>query len=57
MHLESTTVWADSVHAGQLATWAKAFLHLTTKTVSRPRGASGFVRDDLDDLDDEVQRD
>ncbi|ONK09571.1 IS5 family transposase [Streptomyces sp. MP131-18] len=43
MHPEITTVWADTAYAGTLVTWAKTFLGLTIKTVSRPRDASGFV--------------
>lgn len=30
-------------YAGTLVAWAKSFLHLTIKTVSRPKGAKGFV--------------
>lgn len=37
MHPEITIVWADSAYAGQLVTWAKTYLNLTIKTVSRPR--------------------
>ncbi|MFH8350554.1 IS5 family transposase [Streptomyces sp. NPDC018045] len=43
MHPELTVVWADSQYAGKLVTWAKDRLHLTVKTVSRPKGAEGFV--------------
>lgn len=43
MHPEITIVWADSAYAGQLVDWAKTFLNLTIKTVSRPKGAVGFV--------------
>ncbi|AEY85298.1 putative transposase [Streptomyces hygroscopicus subsp. jinggangensis 5008] len=43
MHPEITIVWADSAYAGQLVTWAKRYLNLTIKTVSRPKDASGFV--------------
>lgn len=43
MHPEITIVWADSAYAGQLVTWAKTYLNLTIKTVSRPKDASGFV--------------
>lgn len=43
MHPESTIVWADSAYAGQLVTWAKEYLNLTVKTVSRPKHAVGFV--------------
>ena len=39
----ATCVWADSAYAGQLVTWAKTYLNLTIKTVSRPKDASGFV--------------
>ncbi|MFD0337098.1 hypothetical protein ACFVH0_00080 [Streptomyces sp. NPDC127117] len=35
MHPGITIVWADSAYAGQLVTWAKAYLNLTIKTVSR----------------------
>ncbi|MEV7526798.1 IS5 family transposase [Streptomyces sp. NPDC091371] len=43
MHPEITIVWADSAYAGKLVTWAKEYLNLTIKTVSRPKDASGFV--------------
>lgn len=43
MHPEITIVWADLAYAGTLVAWAKSFLHLTIKTVSRPKGAKGFV--------------
>ncbi|WP_349307787.1 IS5 family transposase [Streptomyces sp. HNM0645] len=43
MHPEITIVWADLAYAGTLVDWAKTFLHLTIKTVSRPKGAKGFV--------------
>lgn len=43
MHPEITIVWADSAYAGQLVTWAKKYLDLTVKTVSRPKDAKGFV--------------
>ncbi|WP_326594510.1 IS5 family transposase [Streptomyces sp. NBC_01803] len=43
MHPEITIVWADSAYAGTLVTWAKTFLGLTIKTVSRPRDAVGFI--------------
>jgi transposase len=43
LHPEITIVWADLAYAGTLVTWAKTFLHLTIKTVSRPKGAKGFV--------------
>lgn len=43
MHPEVTIVWADSAYAGPLVTWAKKYLNLTVKTVSRPRNAVGFV--------------
>jgi transposase len=43
MHPEITIVWADSAYAGTLVTWAKTFLGLTIKTVSRPKGVAGFV--------------
>lgn len=43
MHPEITIVWADSAYAGQLVTWAKKYLDLTVKTVSRPKNAVGFV--------------
>ncbi|MEU9256638.1 IS5 family transposase [Streptomyces sp. NPDC048270] len=43
MHPEITIVWADSADAGQLVTWAKKYLNLTAKTVSRPKDAVGFV--------------
>ncbi|MEV7951991.1 IS5 family transposase [Streptomyces rubiginosohelvolus] len=38
-----TQVWADSAYAGQLVTWADDRLWITLRTVSRPRGARGFV--------------
>lgn len=34
---------ADLAYAGKLVVWAKPFLRLTIKTVSRPKGAQGFV--------------
>ncbi|MFG2030479.1 transposase [Streptomyces sp. NPDC048825] len=34
---------ADSAYAGRLVTRAEDFLHITLKTVSRPKGAKGFV--------------
>ena len=43
MHPEITIVWADSGYAGKLVTWAKKYLNLTLKTVSRPKDAKGFV--------------
>ncbi len=43
MHPEITIVWADLAYAGTLVAWAKSFLHLTIKTVSRPKDAKGFV--------------
>jgi transposase len=43
MHPEITIVWADSAYAGQLVGWAKKYLNLTIKTVSRPKDAKGFV--------------
>lgn len=43
MHPEITILWADSAYAGQLVTWAKKYLRLTVKTVSRPKDAKGFV--------------
>lgn len=36
-------VWADSAYAGQLVHWADDRLWLTLRTVSRPRGAKGFI--------------
>lgn len=42
-HPQITQAWADSAYAGQLVTWAEDFLHITLKTVSRPKGAKGFV--------------
>lgn len=30
-------------YAGKLVDWAKSFLRLTIRTVSRPKGAQGFV--------------
>ncbi|MEU8932514.1 hypothetical protein AB0D30_21825 [Streptomyces sp. NPDC048409] len=38
-----TQVWADSAPAGQLLTWSDDRLWLTLRTVSRPKGAKGFV--------------
>ncbi|WP_143664991.1 transposase [Streptomyces sp. TLI_55] len=43
MHPQITIVWADSIYAGTLVAWAKSFLGLTIKTVSRPKTAKGFV--------------
>jgi hypothetical protein len=42
MHPE-ITIAADSAYAGQLVTWAKTYLSLTIKTVSRPKDTPGFV--------------
>ncbi|MER5603675.1 IS5 family transposase [Streptomyces sp. NPDC002265] len=42
-HPQITQVWADSAYAGQLVDWAEHRLHLTLRTVTRPRGAKGFV--------------
>ncbi|TRO56337.1 hypothetical protein E4K73_47125 [Streptomyces sp. IB201691-2A2] len=43
VHPEITIVWADLAYAGTLVAWVRSFLHLTIKTVSRPKGAKGFV--------------
>jgi transposase len=43
MHPQIAVVWADSIYGGTLTDWAKSFLNLTIKTVSRPEGARGFV--------------
>ncbi|ARF65931.1 hypothetical protein B1H20_34260 [Streptomyces violaceoruber] len=43
MQPQITQVWADSAYAGQLVNWSDDFLGMTLKTVSRPRGAKGFV--------------
>ncbi|MGW2600013.1 IS5 family transposase [Streptomyces klenkii] len=43
MHPELTVVWADSAYAGGLVDWARSFLKLTVKTVSRPKNTPGFV--------------
>lgn len=43
MHPEITIAWADSAYAGQLVYWAKKYLRLTVKTVSRPKDAAGFA--------------
>ncbi|GAA0325328.1 hypothetical protein GCM10010302_75550 [Streptomyces polychromogenes] len=43
MHPEITIAWADSGYAGQLVNWAKHYLNLTLKTVSRPKNIPGFV--------------
>ncbi|MGW5063469.1 hypothetical protein ACWEQ2_40415 [Streptomyces sp. NPDC004096] len=43
MQPQITQVWADSPYAGQLINWSGDFLNMTLKTVSRPRGAKGFV--------------
>lgn len=42
-HPEITLAWADSAYAGGLVDWARSFLNLTLKVVSRPRDAQGFV--------------
>ncbi|MFI0451906.1 transposase [Actinomadura sp. 6N118] len=42
-HPEITIVWADSAYAGGLVDWARTFLNLTLKTVSRPKDDQGFV--------------
>lgn len=43
MHPEITIVWADAAYAGALVEWAKTYLRLTIKTISRPKNAVGFV--------------
>lgn len=43
MNPEITIVRADSAYAGQLVNWAKTYLRLTIKTVSRPKDATGFA--------------
>ncbi|MFJ1878238.1 transposase [Streptomyces chartreusis] len=43
MQPQITQVWADSAYADQLINWPGDFLNMTRKTVSRPRGARGFV--------------
>lgn len=43
MHPEITIVWADRAYAGKLVAWAKKYLNLTIKTVSRPKDTSGFI--------------
>lgn len=43
MHPEIPIVWADSAYAGQLVAWARTYLDLTIKTVSRPKNVPGFV--------------
>ncbi len=42
-HPQIPQVWADSAYASQLVTWAEDFLDITLKTVSRLKGAKGFV--------------
>jgi transposase len=42
-HPEIAIVWADLAYAGTIVGWAKSFLDLTIKTVSRPKGSQGFV--------------
>lgn len=43
MQPQITQVWADSAYGGQLINWSGSFLDITLRTVSRPRGAKGFV--------------
>lgn len=43
MHPEITIVWADRAYVGKLVTWAKRYLSLTIKSVSRPKDTTGFV--------------
>ncbi|MFJ9753062.1 transposase [Streptomyces chartreusis] len=43
MQPQITQVSADSAYAGQLTNWSDDFLSMTLRTVSRPRGAKGFV--------------
>lgn len=43
VHRRPAQVWADSAYRGQLVNWSGDFLDMTLKTVSRPRGAKGFV--------------
>jgi transposase len=42
-HPELTLTWADSAYSGTLVGWARDFLDLTIKIVSRPPGQRGFV--------------
>ncbi|MBB5938972.1 transposase [Streptomyces zagrosensis] len=42
-HPRITQVSADSAYAGKLVGRAEDFLHITLKTVPRPRVAKGFV--------------
>ncbi|RBQ16736.1 IS5 family transposase [Spongiactinospora rosea] len=42
-HPEITLTWADGAYGGELVTWARTFLALTIKVVSRPPGQRGFV--------------
>ncbi|WP_417851941.1 transposase [Streptomyces lutosisoli] len=38
MHPQIAVVWADSIYGGTLVDWAKSFLNLTVKTVTRSEG-------------------
>lgn len=42
MHPQLAVVWADSIYGGTLVDWAKSFLNLTLKTVSRARRSEGL---------------
>ncbi|KOU36229.1 transposase [Streptomyces sp. WM6378] len=42
MHPQLTMIWGDSAYGGTLIDWAKSFLHLTVKVVSKPKGQKGF---------------
>jgi hypothetical protein len=42
-HARITQVWSGSAYAGQLVDWADDLLHITLRTVSRPKGTKGFV--------------
>ncbi|KOG51292.1 transposase [Streptomyces griseoflavus] len=41
-HPEIVLAWADSAYGGQLIDFSRAFLGLTLKTVTRPKGQKGF---------------
>jgi transposase len=42
LHPQLTLIWGDSAYAGTLVEWARRFLHLTLKIVTKRPGQTGF---------------
>ncbi|MEV0389241.1 DUF6192 family protein [Nonomuraea sp. NPDC050643] len=42
LHPQLTLIWGDSAYAGTLVEWARRFLHLTMKIVTKRPGQTGF---------------